>query len=189
MTKNSASTTNKKTLYLDMDGVVADWNKGAREIVGYATSDPKQVYPDHDWEKIKQHEHFYLELDRLPLADELVDLARKFRDDLGWGLRFLTAIPHLNDMPMAFSDKVRWAEKYYPDIPVTFGPYSRDKHHHAKAGDILIDDRKDNCQDWEKAGGKAIHVDSTNLKKTIQTLEEIYKKSQSLQRLKQLDTI
>jgi hypothetical protein len=72
-------------------------------------------------------------------------------------LRFLSALPHNNDMPWATQDKVWWAYEHFPGIPVFIGPYSHDKHVHCRPGDILIDDRTSNCMEWETAGGKA-HV-------------------------------
>ena len=69
---------------------------------------------------------------------------------------FLTAVPKGNDVKWAFYDKVNWATTHYPDIPVMFGPYSHDKHVHCKLGDVLIDDRTSNCEEWRHAGGVAI---------------------------------
>jgi hypothetical protein len=92
-------------------------------------------------------------------ADQLVTIARKYRDTLGWELIFLTAIPHGNDMPWSFWDKFTWAQQHYPDIPVWFGPYSQDKHLRVRTpGDILVDDRLDNCSAWTGAGGLAFKV-------------------------------
>jgi hypothetical protein len=58
----------------------------------------------------------------------------------------------------AFWDKILWAQERYPDIPVHFGPYSEDKQKHCVPGDILVDDRPDNCQSWRDAGGIAVRV-------------------------------
>jgi hypothetical protein len=46
-----------------------------------------------------------------------------------------------------------------------FGPFSKDKYVHCHAGDVLIDDRTSNCEEWRAAGGIAIQhrgdVDNT----------------------------
>ena len=41
-----------KTIFLDMDGVVADFNAYAKELVGYTA--PGKRYPEEDWDKIKE---------------------------------------------------------------------------------------------------------------------------------------
>lgn len=147
-----------RTIFIDMDGVVADWETGAANLVGYKSQYPERPYPPEDWEKIRTHQRIFRDLPKMELADEMIFTARKFRDDLGWNLLFLTAVPHYNDIHWAYYDKVMWAHERYPDIPVHFGPYSHDKRNHAKAGDILVDDRKDNCEGWQTSGGIAVRV-------------------------------
>ena len=146
------------TIYLDMDGVVADWETAAAELVGYRSEYPEKPYPPEDWDRIRNHKRIFRNMPKMPQADELVTLARKFRDELGWELLFLTAVPHYNDIHWAYYDKVMWATERYPDIPVHFGPYSQDKRNHTKPGDILVDDRLDNCNGWKDAGGLAVRV-------------------------------
>lgn len=142
-----------------MDGVVADWVAGAAKIIGYELSDPKAYYPPEDWVRIRDNMRMFRDLPKMKHADEMVELARKFRDELGYDLMFLTAIPHYNDIHWAFWDKMMWAQERYPDIPVHFGPYSQDKQKHCQPGDILVDDRPDNCENWIRVGGVAVKVD------------------------------
>ena len=149
------------TFYLDMDGVVADWRSNATRVIGYDCLDPKQHYPAEDWLKLKLDPHLFLHLDLMPRAQELVALARQYRDHLGWELLFLTAIPHNNDVPWTFHDKFTWGQRYFPDIPIHFGPYSEDKHRHCRPGDILVDDRSDNCSQWRMAAGIAYQAGLT----------------------------
>jgi hypothetical protein len=70
----------------------------------------------------------------------------------------LTAIPHKNDMHDTFHDKVDWMAERWPEVRVHFGPYSQDKQHHCEPGDILVDDRTSNCQEWAARGGIAVQV-------------------------------
>lgn len=152
-----------QTIYLDMDGVVADWDRAATEFLGADSrvdmaGQPEGRWPEDDWNRLKNNQHFYSELPEMPQARELVGVARQFRDELKWDLLFLTAIPRGNDMPWAFNDKIRWAGFHFPDISVHFGPYSHEKYMHCSQGDILVDDRLDNCNQWRKAGGVAVQV-------------------------------
>lgn len=141
------------SLYLDVDDVIADWNKEATSYL------KKQVnthsIPTDDWSRITEHGRFYKDLDLLPGALELVNWARDYTTRKGMFLAFLTAIPHTNTVPYAAYDKSLWAYKRFPDIPLFIGPYPADKYLHCKPGDILIDDRHENCMDWAGAGGIA----------------------------------
>jgi len=173
----------KQTFNLDMDGVVADWSAGAAKIVGYKIDDPNQLYPDSDWAKIREHQRMFRDLPLMPHALEMIDIARGFRDQLGYELVYLTAIPHYNDVHWAFWDKMLWSMHHSPDIPVHFGPYSADKAIHCLPGDILVDDRSDNCSEWVNAGGVAVHVRTGHYRDALNTLAAMFEKKLALQRL------
>jgi 5'(3')-deoxyribonucleotidase len=137
---------------IDMDEVVADFNGYAVGVLG---KPPAGSWLNRsEWVQIRQHQRLYRDLGVLPGAQELVAHLRQWTaSHRGIHLRFLTAIPRDNDFPWAFTDKIEWAQRHFPGIPVMFGPYSTDKHHHCQPGDILIDDRDSNCQEWAAAGG------------------------------------
>lgn len=157
------------TLYLDMDGVVADFDRYAKSVLG--TVKKTHRWPPQMWEKISSNPRLYRDLDKTEHADELVDYCRRLCLARGWSLYFLTAVPKDDDVPWAFYDKVLWAQERYPDIPVFFGPHSHHKWKHCGAGDILIDDRPSNCEEWSNAGGVAI-LYVGDLLATINKLEE-----------------
>ncbi len=156
------------TLYLDMDGVVADFDEYAARTLGVPPS--QGIYPDETWYKLASNQRIYRDLIKTPYADELVAYCRNLANERDWNLLFLTAVPKGNDMPWSFNDKVFWANRYYPDIPVHFGPFSKDKHVHCKPGDILIDDRLSNIKDWRVAGGIGI-LHNYNLPETLEQLK------------------
>ena len=156
--------------YLDMDGVVADWVENAARVIGRRITDPMVMYSREEWDSLRNDAHIFRNLPMMPRCLELVALARQYREVLGWELNFLTAIPHNNDVPWTFHDKMKWAEERFSDIPVHFGPYSEDKHKHCSAGDILVDDRYDNCEQWTAAGGLAFKV-GKNLDSAILAVE------------------
>ena len=157
-----------KTLYLDMDGVVADFDEYAARTLGLPPS--SGIYPDETWYKLASNQRIYRDLIKTPYADELVEYCRNLAKQRDWDLRFLTAIPKGNDMPWSFHDKVFWANRYYPDIPVFFGPFSHDKHVHCNPNDILIDDRLSNIKEWKVAGGIGI-LHNYNLHETLEQLK------------------
>ena len=143
-------------IYLDMDGVVSDFDGYAEPIVGFRT--PGGVrYDQEGWELISANPRVYKDLPEMPDADRLVREVQQLARENNMDVRFLTAIPRQNDVPWVFHDKNTWINQRWPGIPVFFGPYSNDKHQHCKsADDVLIDDRPSNIDEWRAAGGKAI---------------------------------
>lgn len=158
------------TLYLDMDGVVADFDEYAARTLGIPPS--QGIYPDEVWYKLAANSRLYRDLVKTPYADQLVFECSKFAKQHNYEFMFLTAVPKGNDVPWAFYDKVYWARHNFPTIPVMFGPYSKDKHQHCKAGDILIDDRLSNIEEWRAAGGIAIH--HTAINSTLHELSSLH---------------
>ena len=147
-------------IYLDMDDVVADWRTAAEDFLQlkFPNGDQWARIPDDKWAELKRNSRFYRDLPLKDGADELVEYCRvAVMSGQADSVRFLSALPHNNDMTWAPWDKFLWAQHYYPDIPVFLGPYSNDKWQHCQPGDILIDDRTSNCEEWTRAGGYA-HV-------------------------------
>lgn len=179
------------TLYLDMDGVLADFNGLAAQVLNADSKEKQQAsqngkWSETDWKKLRDFPGLYRKLSKTDIADDLVDLARLFRDNLNYTLSILTAVPKNNDVPDAFHDKIEWIQEHYPDLRVRFGPYSTDKQKHAQKGDILVDDRKDNCDQWSNAGGTAIRVIETDRLEALTQLRSIYYKKLGMKRLASL---
>lgn len=172
----------KPTLYLDMDGVLADFDTAAQVLIRASNADAQRAannghWPEEDWNRIVQERNFYRILPKMPLADELVELAIRFRDNLDFDVKILTAIPKGNDMPDAFHDKVDWINEHYGQygFRVHFGPYSKDKAHHCSGKeDILVDDRTSNCEEWRSAGGTAVQVKRGEYRQALIELEKIF---------------
>lgn len=181
------------TFYLDMDGVVADWDTAASAFLGRPTrdADPRTHYKNtpEEWQRIKTQSRFYRDLPLMPRCSELVDLARRYRDGLGWKLLFLTAVPKDDDVPWAYYDKVLWAQIHFPDIPVHFGPHSWDKAKHCTQGDMLVDDRPDNCSSWINAGGLAVQVLNNDLGSAIKQVAFDLNRRMSLRSMASLNAM
>jgi len=142
-------------IYLDMDDVVADWMGYARSYLKQPQWQEGEILPDSTWRRLKDDQRMYSKLLLKEGARQLVDWCERYCNKTNSQLFFLSAIPHKNDMPWAIQDKVFWAYKYFPGIPVFLGPYSHDKWVRCTPGDVLIDDRNSNCEEWERAGGLA----------------------------------
>lgn len=153
-----------------MDGVIADFDEYAHRTLGLAPSEG--IYPDDKWEQLATNSRIYRDLIPTSYAQDLYQECVKFclRNNYDWA--FLTAVPKRNDVKFAFYDKVEWAQKHFPGVPVFFGPYSKDKHQHCKSNDILIDDRMSNIEEWRAAGGFGIY--HKNYKTTVEQLHQFF---------------
>ena len=160
-----------------MDDVVADWMGYAQAFLKMRWDDRQgERIPQEDWNRLKEDHRFY---SRLPIkkgAYELVNYCQSaVLDGRAGRLAFLTALPHDYSGQYASWDKCWWADQYFPNIPVFFGPFSHDKWRHCKPGDILIDDRHSNCSEWQSVGGQA-HV-YTSWEQCYPWLEQALKKN------------
>ena len=145
-----------RTIYLDMDGVVADFDTFVEGVlgreIGWGTS---QDLTDEEWVKLASVDRLYYQLPLMPDATKLVAYAKSLSTRFYVG--FLTAIPRRTTIPTAQADKLAWVDKYFPGMRMDIGPYSYDKQKWCVPGDILIDDRPSNIAEWTAAGGIAVY--------------------------------
>jgi hypothetical protein len=137
-----------RQLYLDCDGVLADFDKGAAAVLDmHPRAFEKRFGLGKFWQKLATAPDFYF---GLPLLDGAMDLfeAVKHLDPI-----ILTGLPRGN---WAADQKVRWAAKHFPGTRI-ITTMARDKRDHAKEGDVLVDDQLRHAERWEEVGGVFIH--------------------------------
>ena len=145
-------------IYLDMDGVLADFSKGVLELCGIAAEEKQDENPERDdmmWEQIKKIDHFYSKLDLMPGAREMFDsLYGRF----GERCEILTGIPKARrGILYAAEDKTEWVKRLLSDTVVVNTVYKAEKKNFVKGnGSILIDDLEQNIREWREAGGTGI---------------------------------
>jgi hypothetical protein len=161
----------KNTIFVDMDGVVADFDAFVLENIGRTFKHQDGPQDAEMWNFLSKVDNLYAKLPPTPYAFELWDLVNSF----GAKVEFLTAIPRRTTMPDAEPDKRAWITKHFGEhVPVRIGPYSRDKWKHAATADILIDDRSDNIRDWiEKGEGIGIFHEYDAFPVTASVLKRI----------------
>lgn len=139
------------TIHCDMDGVVVDMDRFIREHLSAAAQGNDAIM----WPELQGMPNFYRKMKPTPYAAKLWKAVQA----TGLPRVMLTAIPRVTTIPEAEVDKNWWVDYYQHRVfngerpAVNIGPYSKDKWRHCKFGDILIDDRADNCAAWKDAGG------------------------------------
>ena len=145
----------RRTIYIDMDGVVADFNSYVSNLLGRQIGWDQDDLISQEWDVLAKTPNLYRHLPLIEDSVRMVELCKSFSSRVN--VEFLTAIPRQTTMPSAKQDKIEWITDFFPGIPVNFGPFSKDKKNWARPGDILIDDKLSNIEEWEAAGGIPIH--------------------------------
>ena len=162
-------------IFLDMDGVLADFDRGVKELCGLEPlsqnlkhRDPKQ--DDLMWEKIRETDHFYDRLDLLPGAKELFGrIYGKYGDQC----EILTGIPRKErGIVTAEEDKRNWTRRMLSDTVKVNAVGRKYKQNYCTGPEsVLIDDREKTIREWRALGGTGIlHV---NAEETIRKLEDM----------------
>jgi hypothetical protein len=152
-----------RQLYLDCDGVLADFDKGATAVLGMH---PRAFEKRHGlgrfWARLASAPDFYFSLPLLPDAMRLYE-AVKHLDPV-----ILTGLPRGN---WAADQKVRWAARHFPGVRI-ITTMARDKRDHAKEGDVLVDDQDRHRHLWEEIGG--IFIQHKDVDSTLEALKSYF---------------
>lgn len=157
--------TNRPLLFLDMDGVIADFNTGVCKAhnVPFPYDNPahRGVWDMQDlwkmtasefWAPCNNDPEFWDSLGKMHDADRIIELACQFfRVD---EIAILTAPS--ND-PQCVPGKRRWMQRYYPLLAGNM-IFAKKKHFLAGPDRILIDDKPENVNQFTAAGGIGIYV-------------------------------
>lgn len=138
----------ERRLFLDADGVLADFDEGVRRLLG---TSPRQFQSKHGrgvfWKRLANAKNFYGTLPEMPDARMLFDAVKHLDPTI------LTGLPLGN---WAATQKVEWAAAHFPGVPI-ITCMARDKHKHMDAGDVLVDDRENHRAAYEAAGILFVH--------------------------------
>jgi len=150
-------------LFLDCDGVLADFDAGATDVLGLSPRAFEERYGRQEfWRRIARTKDFYVRLPLMPDARVLFD-AVEHLDPI-----ILTGLPLGN---WAAPQKVRWADEHFPGTHV-ITCMARDKYRHMKGADVLVDDRANHRDKWEAAGGVFVH--HQDARSSLERLAAIY---------------
>ena len=144
--------TNTRTVFLDCDGVLGDFDSHALSIFGM----PSRQYEDTFgtpmfWRTLREYEAgFYRTMPRMQDADVLFEAVRHLKPVI------LTGCPLGG---WAEPQKMEWAAEHFPGTKM-ITCMSAQKRSYMKPGDILVDDYLKYRDLWLEASGIFVHHQS-----------------------------
>lgn len=134
-------------LFLDADGVLADFDAGAIKLLGMKPRAFEERHGKREfWRRLAKAKGFYASLPLMSDALELFEGVKHLRPTI------LTGLPLGN---WAAPQKVQWAAEHFPGVPI-ITCMARDKYRYMQPGDVLVDDSPTHRAAWENAGGTFI---------------------------------
>src|SRR4051794_38522889 len=150
-------------LFLDADGVLADFDEGARRLLGMEPRAYEAKYGRGGfWKRLAQAKNFYGSLPKMADADLLFDAVAHLKPTI------LTGLPLGN---WAAPQKIEWAAAHFPGVPI-ITCMARDKAKHMKPGDVLVDDRENHRAAYEAAG--VVFVHHANARDSLMQLAKVF---------------
>ena len=150
-------------LFLDCDGVLADFDAGAKALLGMAPRAFEQRYSKGEfWKRLARADNFYGSLPLMADARLLFDAVAHLKPTV------LTGLPLGK---WAAPQKLEWVERHFPGTPV-ITCMARDKVRYMEPGDVLVDDRAQHRHLWEEARG--IFILHTSAEQSLRELAEVF---------------
>ena len=161
-------TVNIKTIYLDMDGVLCDFDQRWQLLFGETPAQTRAKNKfSPNWDIFVTTEQFAT-LDPFPGWINLLSAVNSYNVNLeilssSGGEKFHTEVT---------AQKKKWLNEHGINIPVNIVPGRRLKSQYATANTLLIDDTPDVIMGFHEAGGYAIQHDSAE--RTIKMLKGFF---------------
>ena len=160
-----------RTIYVDLDGVLVDFDRGFEDISGgidkinYIKKDGIENF----WKLINSHgQEWWENLNWMPDGTKLWSAIENKN------VKILTSGSTRNTGTMAITGKKQWVMNHLGPIETIVVNSSHDKQKYARPGDILIDDLPTNIKEWNSKQG--IGILHHNAQDTLNKLNDVINK-------------
>ena len=171
MAENLGELASTSKVYVDMDGVLADFFGEWKKLIGKDWRKVKDIEPA--LQKIRDTDDFWLDLPLLPQAKNLLGIIKKVK-----GSYTILSSPLPND-PNSEPHKREWIKKNLDFFPPENVIITSDKAKFATNADgtpnILIDDFGQNIASWEAAGGEGFKHKDHKFERTAKAIRKQFK--------------
>jgi 5'(3')-deoxyribonucleotidase len=169
--EDAADESTKPLVYLDMDGVLADFFGEWSKLAG--VNHYKDINnPEQSLQLVRDHPTFWIDLPLLPNARSLVKTVIE-----KYGEYRICSTPLAGD-ERSKPGKIAWIKKHFSDMPPVEIVLTHSKADRALgdgAPNILVDDYGVNISKWRAAGGIGIKYDDSAFPQVAQILTSIAK--------------
>ena len=152
--------TTRHVIFCDLDGVLADFEQGVKNKF---KKNIDELNPNLMWGVINKSSSFFETLPWMPKGKELWSRIEQYNPII------LTGVPMGNSK--AIEQKIRWCKRELGSNVQVITCASKDKPDYCLHSSILIDDRTDNLNTWNKKGGKFILYDEDHLNAIVERID------------------
>ena len=160
----------KYMIFCDMDGVVANFDKGYKDLTGISTKHADAQGKNEFWDlfrysldnKQMSEYDYWANLEWQPGGQELWNYIKPYSP-------YVLTAPSYN--PESREAKRAWAEEHLSGMKNIYFRPAKFKADFSGKNRILIDDRADTIESWNAKGGIGIH--HVSAKDTIEKLKQL----------------
>jgi phosphoglycolate phosphatase-like HAD superfamily hydrolase len=154
-------------IYVDMDGVLCNFEKRYTELYGHVSEQVRRSEFRKNFDDFIKTKQFAT-LEQMEDAAQLID----YLNSVKIPKQILSSTAYDEVWDTISEQKQHWlkAHRFVWEDPI-FVPGKRHKYKYAQPDTIIIDDTYSVIEDWEKAGGIAIHHRNTST--TLEHLKSI----------------
>ena len=136
----------EKKLYIDLDGVLCDFEKQFKDLVGISTDEFESKYSEKDfWKVIGEHgENYWSQMPWMKDGKKLWSYVKKFNP---------TILSTPSRDKTSETGKIKWIKRELGNVPYIL---IREKEKYANDTSVLVDDLTKKINRWNAKGGIGI---------------------------------
>lgn len=163
-----------KTIYLDMDGVLCDFDGQYQKMFGISRHNVDSCVKYSNWKEFIEKKQFE-KLDMLLSAYVLLDFVDKYFQDNKVNIEILSSSGGPDFHDEVVSQKKHWLKKHNIDYVANIVPGGMKKSQFANKNSLLVDDTSHVVDNFKKHGGNVVLHDHHDVYYTLDKIKDFLK--------------